>query len=1036
MPGRNGRCENGGNVDASARVEESQDERTRATNESSPEDGSTTANAITHGSEVENGDEGEIGREQTDLEDSRDSQSGARDRAGVRDLPQFSELASPTFRWGDVDGETFAHSVECCYEETVHWRRNLFKIPSGKAGKSFVHELTKLFRAYADGSALESIALKAAMVLPALMLQKPHQKSKAKDHSSHLDRRLRMWARGDINALMLECRTIQNQLGTRSNSRGSASEARTFAKLMMEGKVRAALRTITATDNGGVLSLTKEVRETLEKKHPPKQPPTPSAIIEPDTPFKEPHFILFEKIDGHMIRETALKTDGAAGPSGLDAAAWKRLCSSFSSFSADLCDAMASVAKRICTSYVDPSGLTAFTACRLIALDKCPGIRPIGIGETARRIISRAILTILKDEIQAAAGPLQLCAGQEAGCEAAIHAMQEVFETPEVEAAIIVDASNAFNSLNRQNALRNIQHLCPSLATVLINTYREDVQLHIDGETLLSQEGTTQGDPLAMAMYAIGILPLIHRLKGESVKQVWYADDATAGAQLAQLRDWWDRLVEHGPDYGYYPNASKTWIVVKEDKVDAAVAAFQGTEVNITIEGKRQLGAALGTRSFVEEYVHQKVAAWVQEIERLSSIAITQPHAAYAAFTHGLMNKWMFLARTIGGISDHFQPLEEAIRHRFLPSLTGQKALSDAERELMALPVRLGGLGITNPATQTDHQYSTSQRVTAPLAALILQQSPTCPTEVKDMQRKAKSEARSIRRQQEALSAAELMGKLPNNLQRALKVSSEKGASSWLSALPMTEHGFALHKGAFRDALCLRYGWRPSNLPTNCVCGKPFSVEHALSCACGGLPSIRHNELRDITAELLTEVCHNVGTEPALQSLSQEQLKHRTANREDGARLDVVAESFWGRDRQRAFFDVRVFNPIAQSHRNTPLAQCYRQNEQEKKRAYEERVREVEHGTFSPLVFSTSGGMGPIATVVYRRIASLIAEKQQQPYSRTLFWLRCKLSFSLLRSAIMCLRGARSSLHHPARPSKIGEPIDLTCSEGRIPLQD
>ena len=152
--------------------------------------------------------------------------------------------------------------------------------------------------------------------------------------------------------------------------------------------------------------------------------------------------------------------------------------------------------------------------------------------------------------------------------------------------------------------------------------------------------------------------------------------------------------------------------------------------------------------------------------------------------------------------------------------------------------------------------------------------------------------------------------------------------------------------------------------------------------------------------------------------------------------LDVVAESFWECDRQHAFFDVRVFNPMAQSHHNTPLAQCYLQNEQEKKRAYNERVREVEHGTFSPLVFSTSGGMGPIATVVYRRIASIMAEKQQQPYSRTLFWLRCNLSFSLLRSAIMCLRGVRSSFHHPAKPSKIEEPIKLTCSEGRITLQD
>ena len=187
---------------------------------------------------------------------------------------------------------------------------------------------------------------------------------------------------------------------------------------------------------------------------------------------------------------------------------------------------------------------------------------------------------------------------------------------------------------------------------------------------------------------------------------------------------------------------------------------------------------------------------------------------------------------------------------------------------------------------------------------------------------------------------------------------------------------------------------------------------------------------RDITAQLLTETCHGVGIEPLLQPLEDEQLRHRTANREDGARLDIVAENFWGRDRQNAFFDVRVFNPYAPSHRGTTLVQCYRRNEQEKKRAYEERVREVEHGSFSPLIFSTSGGMGPIATVVYKRIATFIAEKRDQPYSRALFWIRCKLSFSLLHSAIMCIRGSRSSYHHPA--AMIGEAIDFTCSEGRI----
>ena len=98
-----------------------------------------------------------------------------------------------------------------------------------------------------------------------------------------------------------------------------------------------------------------------------------------------------------------------------------------------------------------------------------------------------------------------------------------------------------------------------------------------------------------------------------------------------------------------------------------------------------------------------------------------------------------------------------------------------------------------------------------------------------------------------------------------------------------------------------------------------------------GLPSIRHNEIRDITASLMSEVCHAMGTEPCLQPVTEERLTHRTANREEGARLDIVAQNFWGRDRQSAFFDVRVFNPYAPTYRNSSMSQCYRRNEQEKK---------------------------------------------------------------------------------------------------------
>ena len=195
-----------------------------------------------------------------------------------------------------------------------------------------------------------------------------------------------------------------------------------------------------------------------------------------------------------------------------------------------------------------------------------------------------------------------------------------------------------------------------------------------------------------------------------------------------------------------------------------------------------------------------------------------------------------------------------------------------------------------------------------------------------------------------------------------------------------------------------------------------------------GFSSLRHNEIRDVTADLLHEICHNVSTEPELQPLSGESLTLRTANTQDGARLDVKAQGFWEDRHQCAFFDVRVFNPLAPSNRCLPLPQCFRSHEREKRRAYEQRVREVEHGSFTPLVFAATGGMGKAATVTYGRIASLIATKRAQPYCQVIGWMRCVLSFSLLRSAIMCLRGTRSRFH--VRPAN--SEIEVAVCEGRI----
>ena len=217
----------------------------------------------------------------------------------------------------------------------------------------------------------------------------------------------------------------------------------------------------------------------------------------------------FSKFCSTKKRSAALSVNGAAGPSGLDSHVWRRLCTSHKGALRDLCVALASVAVRVCTSHVHPSSITPLLACRLIALDKHPGVRPIGIGDTARQIIAKAVLSIIKPDIQDATGCQQMCGGQICGIEAAVHAARQAFDSENCEAALLIDATNAFNSLNRQTALQNIRCLCPLIATILVNSYRAPTELFVDNDVILSQEGTTRGDPLAMAMYGLATIPLI-----------------------------------------------------------------------------------------------------------------------------------------------------------------------------------------------------------------------------------------------------------------------------------------------------------------------------------------------------------------------------------------------------------------------------------------------------------------------------------------------------------------------------------------------
>ena len=161
-----------------------------------------------------------------------------------------------------------------------------------------------------------------------------------------------------------------------------------------------------------------------------------------------------------------------------------------------------------------------------------------------------------------------------------------------------------------------------------------------------------------------------------------------------------------------------------------------------------------------------------------------------------------------------------------------------------------------------------------------------------------------------------------------------------------------------------------------------------MSCKKGGFVTLQHNEVRDITAKLLSDVCKDVELEPSLLTLNGEQhTMRKTAKTNDEVRLDICARSFWVSG-QRAFFDIRVFDSNARRYSKQTLKQCYSMNENEKKRHCNTRIMEVDQGSFTPLFFTVAGGIGGERRAFYSRLATLMSLKNGIEKSKVTSWAR------------------------------------------------
>ena len=187
-------------------------------------------------------------------------------------------------------------------------------LPRGNAGKRYIDEITRLMGAWINDSPMKNIVFKAIMVMPNLLLQKPSKQSKAKDHLNALDRRINLWISEE---LVLEGETIQKCLKSVNRPKSILEISKMFRQEMEKGNVNGAMKLLTDNMQNGVLPLNEQTLNMLKQKHPEGKKSHHEALLT-DIPDNV-HHVKFDSINADLVKKAAAKTQGGAGPSGMDA---------------------------------------------------------------------------------------------------------------------------------------------------------------------------------------------------------------------------------------------------------------------------------------------------------------------------------------------------------------------------------------------------------------------------------------------------------------------------------------------------------------------------------------------------------------------------------------------------------------------------------------------------------------------------------------------------------------------------------------------
>ena len=227
-----------------------------------------------------------------------------------------------------------------------------------------------------------------------------------------------------------------------------------------------------------------------------------------------------------------------------------------------------------------------------------------------------------------------------------------------------------------------------------------------------------QGDPLSMLLYAVAMMPLVNSLRcREQYRQSWCADDSACAGPLKSIHSWLDLLIERGPTYGYFPEPTKSVVVVASKYGEIAKSTFQNMGVKV-VTGHRFLGGVVGEMEYCVKFAREKVDVWVDCVDKLSQAAVKAPQAAFPFLTKSLQCEWDFLQRVVPDCADAFTPLNKKIKKQFFPAMLGA-GVTEAEEALFALPTSLAALGIFDPTKTATLAYQTSRQGTKALVEAV-----------------------------------------------------------------------------------------------------------------------------------------------------------------------------------------------------------------------------------------------------------------------------------------------------------------------------